>query len=280
MRTHGVYIPSDYYRELKFKKNNRTKARAFMEYYDDNDMGEHNSVRFYANSWGVAIGTAHGWIDDFKTEIDRYYAARQLKNDKHYNYAKKQNEHFEQNRMNTLTTSSSDNIGIVDNHTEQSEQKEMNKGLTASLSNNIYVESNDSDKNKSSSKNRISYSNNFEIIWQEYDKKSGNKERAFKIYQKKYKNVDIKLMIEAIKEYKSSKEEWRDLKDFDGFLNGMIDIYLPKRAWIKDKFGNQHLGHFYDSKNLFISDEHSKLPLQSSNITEYIANKRFGYIGA
>ena len=147
-------------------------------------------------------------------------------------------------------------------------------------SNNIYVESEDSDKKKSSSKNKINYTDNFEIIWQEYDKKSGNKERAFKNYQKKYKNIDIKLMIEAIKEYKSSKEEWRDLKDFDGFLNGMIDIYLPKRAWVKDRDGNKHLGHFYDSKNLFISDEHSKLPLQSSNIADYIANKRFGYIGA
>jgi len=95
LKTHGVFIPSDYYRELKFK-NKRAKARAFIEYYDDMDLGEHNSVRFYAKSWGISVSTAFGWIDDFKTQIDKYYATRVLKNEQHYSSAKNQierNEH-------------------------------------------------------------------------------------------------------------------------------------------------------------------------------------------
>ncbi len=144
--------------------------------------------------------------------------------------------------------------------------------------NNIYVESKDSDNNKTLKRKKINYSDNFEIIWQEYDKKTGSKERAYKLYQKKYKNIDIKLIIEAIKTYKNLKEEWRDLKDFDGFLNGMIDIYLPKRAWIIDRNCTKHLGHFYDAENKFISDEQKELKLESVNIATYIKEKRFGYI--
>ncbi|MDK2050566.1 hypothetical protein [Aliarcobacter butzleri] len=278
MKTHGVYIPSDYYRELKFKKNNRTKARAFMEYYDDNDMGEHNSVRFYANSWNVAIGTAHGWIDDFKIEIDKYYATRQLMNEKQYSYAKNQNEHFEQNGVNKKEPTNNDNIRTVKITTEQNEHNEMNKGLTASLSNNINADSNESaDENLDSKKK--SYSANFEILWNRYDKKTSNKGRSQTIYNKKWKKTDIKIMLEAIDKYKSSID-LTYLKDFDGFLNGLIETYIPRRAWVIDSKEQKHLGWFYDSENKFISDSFVPLKLESSYIADYIANKRFGYIGA
>lgn len=278
MKTHGVYIPSDYYRELKFKKNNRTKARAFMEYYDDNDMGEHNSVRFYANSWNVAIGTAHGWIDDFKIEIDKYYATRQLMNEKQYSYAKNQNEHFEQNEVNKKEPTNNDNIRTVKITTEQNEHNEMNKGLTASLSNNINADSNESaDENLDSKKK--SYSANFEILWNRYDKKTSNKGRSQTIYNKKWKKTDIKIMLEAIDKYKSSID-LTYLKDFDGFLNGLIETYIPRRAWVIDSKEQKHLGWFYDSENKFISDSFVPLKLESSYIADYIANKRFGYIGA
>ncbi|MFW3412144.1 hypothetical protein ACN9J3_05350 [Aliarcobacter butzleri] len=278
MRTHGVYIPSDYYRELKFKKNNRTKARAFMEYYDDNDMGEHNSVRFYAKSWGVAIGTAHGWIDDFKIEIDKYYATRQLKNDEHYSYAKNQNEHFEQNQVNKIEPTNNDNIEIVKSNIEQNEQNQMNKGLTASLFNNINADSNESADEKFDSKKK-SYSANFEILWNRYDKKTSNKGRSQTIYNKKWKTTDIKIMLEAIDKYKSSID-LTYLKDFDGFLNGLIETYIPRRAWVIDSKEQKHLGWFYDNENKFISDSFVPLKLESSYIADYIANKRFGYIGA
>ncbi|PZQ08230.1 MAG: hypothetical protein DI567_02290 [Aliarcobacter butzleri] len=278
MKTHGVYIPSDYYRELKFKKNNRTKARAFMEYYDDNDMGEHNSVRFYANSWNVAIGTAHGWIDDFKIEIDKYYATRQLMNEKQYSYAKNQNEHFEQNEVNKKEPTNNDNIRTVKIITEQNEHNEMNKGLTASLSNNINADSNESaDENLDYKKK--SYSANFEILWNRYDKKTSNKGRSQTIYNKKWKKTDIKIMLEAIDKYKSSID-LTYLKDFDGFLNGLIETYIPRRAWVIDSKEQKHLGWFYDSENKFISDSFVPLKLESSYIADYIANKRFGYIGA
>ncbi|QKF72768.1 hypothetical protein AFAEC_0577 [Aliarcobacter faecis] len=277
-RQHGIYIPSDYYRELKFKKNNRTKARAFMEYYDDMDLGEHNSVRFYAKSWNIAVGTAHGWIDDFKVEIDKYYATRQLRSDGHYSYAKNENEQYEQKQVNEKEYTNNDNINTLSISIEQSEQNKMNKGLNASLSNNINADSNES-TNQSSSKNNNKYSANFEILWNRYDKKSSNKGRSQTIYNRRWKNTDIKIMIEAVDKYKSSID-LTYLKDFDGFLNGLIDSFVPKRAWIVDKNKNKHIGWFYDSENRFVSDEQLNLKLESANIAEHIQNKRFGYIGA
>ncbi|OCL85302.1 hypothetical protein AAX26_01793 [Aliarcobacter thereius] len=277
-RQYGIYIPSDYYRELKFKKNNRAKARAFMEYYDDMDLGEHNSVRFYAKSWGIALGTAHGWIDDFKIEIDKYYATRQLRSDGHYNYAKKQNERNERNEMNKKETSNNDNNEYLNNISEQTEQTEMNKGLNASLYNNINADSNES-TNQSLPKKDKKYSANFEILWNTYDKKSSNKARSQSIYFKRWKNTDIKIIIEAINKYKNSID-LTYLKDFDGFLNGLIDSYIPRRSWVLDKNNIRHNGWFYDYENRFISDSNLPLKLESSNIAEHIENKRFGYIGA
>lgn len=277
-RQHGVYVPSDYYRELKFKKNNRPKARAFMEYYDDMDLGEHNSVRFYATSWGIAVGTAHGWIDDFKREIDKYYATRQLRSDGHYSYAKNENERTEQNQMNKKELSNTDNIDTSKVSNEQTEQNQMNKGLNASISNNINADSNES-TDKTFDKVHKNYSTNFEILWNRYDKKSSNKGRSQTIYIRRWKNTDIKIMLEAIDKYKASID-LTYLKDFDGFLNGLIDTYIPKRAWVLDKNGTKHIGWFYDIENKFISDSNLNLKLESSNIANYITDKRFGYIGA
>ena len=86
-------------------------------------------------------------------------------------------------------------------------------------------------------------------------------------------------MLEAIDKYKASID-LTYLKDFDGFLNGLIDTYIPKRAWVLDKNGTKHIGWFYDIENKFISDSNLNLKLESSNIANYITDKRFGYIGA
>lgn len=144
------------------------------------------------------------------------------------------------------------------------------------------VESSDSDIDNSLSneKSKVKYSECFEILWNKYDKKTGNKSRAYKIYLQKYKNKSNEQMIEAIEKYKVSLETWRTLKDFDGFLNGIVDIYLPKRAYLIDRNNSKHIGYFYDSENKFISDLGRGLELQSSDIATHIQNKRFGYIGA
>ena len=91
---YGAYtnIPNVYYRSLK-SNGNRKKARCFKEYFDDMELNEKNSIRFYAKSWEVSVSTAHKWVDDFKEAIDNHFAYWHLKNQQQYNYVKNQTEH-------------------------------------------------------------------------------------------------------------------------------------------------------------------------------------------
>jgi hypothetical protein len=280
MRKHGLYVPCDYFRELK-RSAKRKKARAFMEYYDDADLGEFNSVRFYAKSWDVGIGTAHGWIDDFKTEIDRYYASRQLLNTEHYTSVRNKTEQHEQKEMNTKNVNEAQNIEDMNNTTEQNEHEELNKGYNASIY-NINADSKESPNKKS----KTEYSESFLRAWNEYDKRNsdgkrvGNKIRSYSIWKRRFKHTDVKLIIEAIKEYKASLEEWRDIKDFDGFLNGMIDIYLPQRSWVITKSKEKVFGHYYESKDVFVFDGGGERPITKEKMEELLQENKIGFVAA
>jgi len=155
-----------------------------------------------------------------------------------------------------------------------------NKGLNAFNNKYINAELENSatpySQKKSTSKKNF-YTSNFEIIWNRYDKKSSNKARSQTIYNRRWKDSPIELILQAIDKYKSSID-LTYLKDFDKFLDGMIDSYIPAKVWIVDKENKKHIGYFYDNENLFISDENLKLQLESSNIALYIASKRFGYM--
>lgn len=80
-------FPTQYADALR-NKGQRPKARAFWEYHYDMEKGERNSVRFYAQSWGVPKSTAADWITNFKEQIDLYHAAWHFKNKSHYSYTK------------------------------------------------------------------------------------------------------------------------------------------------------------------------------------------------
>jgi len=65
-----ICIPKEYIEKLR-KNDQRAKARAFMEYYFDLENNFLNSLRFYAKSWNVALGTAQRWVKEFDEEIDK-----------------------------------------------------------------------------------------------------------------------------------------------------------------------------------------------------------------
>ena len=86
--------PTDYVQQLKRERSirGRKKARAFMEYWDDMEHGDHNSERFYANSWDTSNRTAHIWIKEFMQEIDLFLSHWTIRNKQHYSYAQKQSK--------------------------------------------------------------------------------------------------------------------------------------------------------------------------------------------
>jgi len=83
-----INIPIDYVRELK-NKNQRAKARAFVEYFDDMDREDINSFSFYAKAWGISKTQTQVWIKEFKYEIERFFSYWLIKNSHYYNSVKK-----------------------------------------------------------------------------------------------------------------------------------------------------------------------------------------------
>ena len=126
-RKNYISVPIDYVRQLK-SSNKRKKARAFMEYFDDVDVGEHNAVRFYARSWDVSVSTSHGWIDDFNREIDKFFNFWQLKNARHYSSVKNQSEQ----KPNTSNTYQADKLKELADLPEHQTNEVFNINTTTS----------------------------------------------------------------------------------------------------------------------------------------------------
>jgi len=66
-------------------------------------------------------------------------------------------------------------------------------------------------------------SEDFERIWKIYPKKS-NKQRAYSIFKKKYKDKDIVALEIVIKMYIETKKDF--LPDFDSLLNSRLDEFI------------------------------------------------------
>lgn len=276
-----LMIPTDYINAL-LMSGQREKASSFSEYFIDMSQDEVNSVRFYAQRWPVGKTSVLEWMKEFKEEIAKFHAYWSLKNDSHYNSAKNKNgqqsdkENIKNGQQNINEAQEIEPTKTKTDKENIKNGQQSDKDLNTINKYNINADSDESaEQNISSKKN--SYSANFEILWNRYDKKSSNKNRSQSIYVKRWKNTDIKIMMEAIDKYKAAIDLTYQ-KDFDGFLNGVIDSYVPKRAWVIDSKQNRHLGWFYDNENKFISDSLVPLKLESSYIAEYIANKRFGYV--
>jgi len=292
----GLYIniPKEYIQSLQ-NKSKRDKARAFMEYYFDLEHNSLNSIRFYSNGWKIGSSTAQRWVKEFEYEIERYHTFHILKNQQGASSVLKS---MGQKRDKTGTNAAQerqlnniDNIGLKEEFINEEKdnigakvgQKRV-QDKTINIINNISAELENSttknlplNKSSTSKNNKNSYSSNFEIIWNRYDKKSSNKKRSQNIYAKRWKDTPLEFILQAIEKYKTSID-LTYLKDFDGFLNGLIDSYIPCRVWLVDLDNKKHIGYFYDSENVFISDENKKLNLESSKIASLIEQKRFGYI--
>jgi len=284
-----IMMPISYVQKLK-EKGKRQKARAFMEYFLDMHQEDVNSIRFYQKSWGLgSSSTALLWIKEFKEEIEKFYAYWSLKNAQHYNSVSnsieqksntKENQIEQQNiKKSTINRDNNNsNKNTKENQIEQQSNKDSNN-----INNNINADFSKS-ANKSSCK-KTEYSQVFLKAWNEYDKRNqdgkrvGNKQRSYSVFKrKKFNLVDIKLIIEAIREYKNSLDEWRCMKDFDGFLNGMIDLYLPQRAWVITKTGQKVLGHYYESKDLFRFDSGGDRQISKEKMNELLDGKKIGFV--
>lgn len=126
MRMNYKSYPTDYIQQLKRERGvqGRKKSRAFMEYWDDMEHGDHNSEGFYAKSWDVSRSTSHDWIKEFKIEIDLFIDHMYLKNKAHFSHAVFSTEQNEQSKPSKTSTFKRHNHGLYEMKTEQNEQSQ------------------------------------------------------------------------------------------------------------------------------------------------------------
>lgn len=277
-RKHYINLPTNYIEELQ-QKGKRVKSRAFMEYFFDMHQEAINSLRFYGVSWDVSKSTAELWIKDFKHEIDRYFSYWMIQNDTHYSNVKNKVGQKLDTTKNTIghdkdtpsTTISdilSNQLDTTKNTIGQEVDKDSNKNL-----NNINVESKDSPGQSSSKTN---YSSKFEILWSLYDLKKSNKKRSFTIYNKRFKDAPLEILKTAIIRAKEDMTIGYE-KHFDGFLNGVIDSYIPRRAWIKDAKGITHYGLYHEIDSKFVTPKGTETTIESIKLSKLIEKGYFGY---
>ena len=168
--------PTDYVQELNINrgKRGRKKSRAFMEYWNDMEHGDHNSEPFYGTSWDVSNSTAHTWIKEFMQEIELFIAHWDIKNRQHYNHTKNQTE----KQVSKTRGYKAQNIGIVEHSAEKQPREDFNLYNTNKASKEFWWESKEF--------------NDLYIIYGVSAKYKGEKEEAYEVF--KHIEIDVDLL--------------------------------------------------------------------------------------
>ena len=236
MRMNYKSYPTDYIQELNQERGvkGRKKSRAFMEYYNDMEHAEYNSVGFYAKSWEVSKSTAHEWINEYTIEIELFLSHWSLKNKQHYNSVKNQTERL----PNETNGYKAQNIGNV----ESSAERQPNEAL------NIYNTNNTREEHWTMSKDF----NDLYFVYSVNTKYKGKKEEAYEVF--KHMEMDVNLLKLAAMRYLHDPGTENRRYNLTNFLKNEIYIsYLPKRVRLTLD-GVVRVGNYYDDKKLFVSD--------------------------
>jgi len=237
MRMNYKSYPTDYVQELNANRGvtGRKKSRAFMEYWNDMEHGEHNSYGFYAKSWDISKSTCFAWIEEFMKEAELFLAHWHIRNKQHYSYAKNQTER----QPNETNGYKAQNIGNV----EDTQERQPNEAL------NIY--NNNNTKSWTFDKNFI----DLYFIYGANTKFKGRKDEAFEEFQ--HVNIDINLLKLASVKYLHDPETQGKRYNLTNFLKNEIYLsYMPKKIRLVLD-GISRTGTYDDKTMLFKSESDS-----------------------
>lgn len=228
MRMNYKTYPTDYVQELK--ATSRKKARAFLEYWDDMEHGEHNSLRFYAQSWEIGKSTVQRWQEEFNQEIDLFLSHWSLRNNQHNSYAKKSMGH-QQDKWDSEKTQ---NIRTSNNSEGQQRDKALNNNNNNGQSNFLF------DKNF----------NDFFFVYSRNTKFVGKKQEAYEVFA----NTDVNVNLLKLAAMKYLHDEAVDrpvgIKKF--LENELYLPYLP--TYMRVKSGDEWYEGIYDNKSFEFKD--------------------------
>jgi len=240
MRMNYKSYPTDYIQQLKRERGvaGRKKARAFMEFWDDMEHGDHNSESFYAKSWDVSRSTSHEWIKEFKVEMDLFVDHMFLKNQQHYNHAVFATEQNEQIQPSKPSNDKPRNTGTYTEPTEQNEQ-----GLPREAFN--------LNDNNPARELRREWWNDGEFqelffIYSQNTKFVGKKEEAFEQFTRTEMNASI-LILSAVQYLHDPAVGGKHYNLANFLKNETYLSYIPKM--IKVRHGDQEIIGEYDRVN-------------------------------
>jgi len=246
MRMNYKSYPTDYVQQLK-QNANRKKARAFMEYWDDMEHGDHNTIRFYAQSWDVSVGCTSNWLKEFNHEIDLFLSHWDIRNKQHYSYAKKSSEQ----KVNKMNTDTAQEVGLC----RKANEHEVNEDF------NLYNNNN---------KGHWAFDKDFNELYFVYGantKYKGTKAEAYEAF--KNVSVDLNLLKLAAMRYLHDPETEGRRYNLPNFLKNEIYLsYLPKRIRLTLD-GVERIG-LYDANTLIFKSETDSFvgQLTSSRLVE------------
>ncbi len=240
MRMNYKSYPTDFIQQLKRERGvaGRKKARAFMEFWDDMEHGDHNSESFYAKSWDVSRSTSHEWIKEFKVEMDLYIDHMFLKNQQHYNHAIFPTE---QNEQRQPSKTSKDKLRILGTSTISTEQNEQ--GLPREAF-NLY-DNNNVRELRREWWNDAEFNDLF-FIYSQNTKFVGKKEDAFEQFTKTEMNPSI-LILSAVQYLHDPAIGGKHYNLANFLKNETYLAYIPKM--IKVRHGDQDIVGEYDRVN-------------------------------
>lgn len=238
MRMNYKSYPTDYIQQLKRERGvqGRKKSRAFMEYWDDMEHGDHNSEGFYAKSWDVSRSTSHDWIKEFKIEIDLFIDHMYLKNKSHYSHAVFSTEQNEQGQPSKTSTSEHHILGTFKESSEQNEQGQPSE---------VFNINNNDIKLKREWWDDAHFQDLF-FIYSQNTKFVGKKEDAFEQFTRT--DMDPSILILSAIQYLHDPAVGGKHYNLANFLKNETYLsYIPKM--IKVHHGGQEIIGEYDRVN-------------------------------
>jgi len=240
MRMNYKSYPTDFIQQLKRERGvaGRKKARAFMEFWDDMEHGDHNSESFYAKSWDISRSTSHEWIKEFKIEMDLYIDHMFLKNQQHYNHAVFSTEQNEQRQPSKTSTNKPRTIGTSTISTEQTEQGLPREAFNLYDNNNVR-------ELRREWWNDAEFNDLF-FIYSQNTKFVGKKEDAFEQFTKTEMNPSI-IILSAVQYLHDPAIGGKHYNLANFLKNETYLAYIPKM--IKVRHGDQDIIGEYDRVN-------------------------------
>jgi hypothetical protein len=257
--------PTDYVQQLNQTRGikGRKKSRAFMEYWNDMEHGDHHSESFYAKSWEVSRSTAHEWIKEFMEESELFLSHWTLRNNQHYSYAKKQAEQ----KPSKSSSNKAQEIGVCENSAEQQPREDFNLSI---------VVGGDEDKTEFATDGEFNtYYSELRFIAGKY---AGNKDEAYKSYLKVKEFLSMKILVSAYKQYVKSVDVYKQekIQGFKKFIDGeMYLAFLPKKIKVISESGV--FEGYYENESLKTADGRY-FGISHSKYLEFLRNQKIEFL--